>query len=46
MIGLPPVGFRKFSAQENLACCTGRGKQGSQKWQLKEFGPSEKQNGN
>jgi hypothetical protein len=42
MIGLPPVSFRKFSAQENLAGQTGRGKQGSQKQQLKEFGPGEK----
>jgi len=42
MIGLPLVNFRKFSAQEIWRAEQGRGKQGTQKWQLKEFGPGEK----
>jgi hypothetical protein len=31
MIGIPPVSFGSFWAQENLARYAGRGKQGSQK---------------
>jgi hypothetical protein len=43
MIGLLVVRIPEVSAQEILAGLSGRGKQGSQKQQLKGVGPSEKQ---